>query len=515
MKRRALISVFDKKGVVDFAKGLVELNFEIVSTGGTYETLRRADIPVTYISDVTGFPEILEGRVKTLHPAIHAGILAKRAIPAHTQELAEQSIAPIDVVAVNLYPFVATVARADATLDDALENIDIGGPTMVRAAAKNHPDVVVVVNPKRYEQVLSWLREGGPSPAERLMLAQEAFAHTAEYDAAISSYLRSLTVPQETDEIFPDQLQFNFRLQQHLRYGENPHQKAAFYREEGWRNGSTLATARQLHGKELSFNNINDAAAAVEMIRGFNRPAVVAVKHTNPCGLAVAQELRVAYQKAYEADPVSIIGGIVACNRPVDEKTATLMSEIFLEVIIAPGFTPAALEILRAKTTLRLIELNPEPLKSWLDMKRVPGGLLAQEADLIDLDPGQLQVVTRRKPSDEEWEDLRFAWRVVKHVKSNAIVVARSGQTLGVGAGQMSRILSAQIAINQAGDKAQGAVLASDAFFPFDDVVQAAAAAGITAIIQPGGSRRDADSIAAADRSGIAMVFTGLRHFKH
>ncbi|MGI6082578.1 MAG: bifunctional phosphoribosylaminoimidazolecarboxamide formyltransferase/IMP cyclohydrolase [Limnochordia bacterium] len=515
MKHRALISVFDKTGVVDFARGLVELNFEIVSTGGTYETLRQADVPVTYISEVTGFPEILEGRVKTLHPAIHAGILAKRGVSAHTQELTKQSITPIDVVAVNLYPFQETVSRPGTTLDEALENIDIGGPTMVRAAAKNHPDVIVVVDPERYEQVLSWLRAGGPSPAERLTLAQEAFAHTAAYDAAISSYLQSLSAPQKTDETFPQELQLRFRLHQHLRYGENPHQKAAFYREESWRNACTLATARQLHGKELSFNNINDAAAAVEMIRGFSQPAVVAVKHTNPCGLAVAEELSAAYQKAYEADPVSIFGGIVACNRPVDETTAALMSEIFLEVILAPAFTPAALEILRAKPNLRLIELAPEPLEPWLDMKRVPGGLLVQEADLVDLDPEQLQVVTTRTPSDEEWQDLRLAWHVVKHVKSNAIVVARNRQTLGVGAGQMSRILSAQIAIDQAGDKARGAVLASDAFFPFDDVVQAAAAAGITSIIQPGGSRRDADSIVAADKAGIAMVFTGLRHFKH
>lgn len=491
------------------------MDFEVVSTGGTYEVLRNAGVAVKYVSDVTGFPEILEGRVKTLHPAIHAGILAKRSVPAHTQALAAQSIVPIDIVAVNLYPFAATVARAETTLEEALENIDIGGPAMVRAAAKNHPDVVVVVNPDRYETVLSWLRAGGPSSSERLMLAQEAFSHSAQYDVAISAYLEGKLPPKEADQAFPQKLQLRFSLQQHLRYGENPHQKAAFYREEGWNNGNTLANARQLHGKELSFNNIHDAAAAVEMIRCFSQPAVAAVKHSNPCGLAVAEELSIAYQKAYEADPVSIFGGIVACNRPVDEQTASLMKQIFLEVIIAPAFTPQALEILRAKPSLRLVELTAEPLKLWLDMKRVPGGLLVQDADLVDLDPDQLQVVTAKEPTDAEWRDLRFAWTVVKHVKSNAIVVARDQQTLGVGAGQMSRILSAQIAINQAGEQARGAALASDAFFPFDDVVQAAAAAGVSSIIQPGGSKRDADSIAAADKAGIAMVFTGLRHFKH
>lgn len=515
MKRRALISVFDKQGVVDFARGLTQMGFEVISTGGTYKTLQHAGVAVTYITDVTGFPEILEGRVKTLHPAIHAGILAKRSIPAHTQALEAQSIVPIDVVAVNLYPFSATVARPEATLEEALENIDIGGPAMLRAAAKNHPDVVVVVNPDRYDTVLSWLRTSGPTSCQRLELAQEAFAHTANYDVAISAYLEGKLAPRKLDQPFPQELQLSFRLQQHLRYGENPHQRAAFYKEVGWHNGNTLANARQLHGKELSFNNIYDAAAAVEMIRGFSQPAVAAVKHTNPCGLAVAQELSEAYQKAYEADPRSIFGGIVACNRPVDEQTAHLMKEIFLEVIIAPGFTPQALEILSAKANLRLVELAAEPLGPWLDMKRVPGGLLVQDADLVDLDPDQLQVVTVREPTDAEWNDLRFAWTVVKHVKSNAIVVARDQQALGVGAGQMSRILSAQIAINQAGEKARGAALASDAFFPFDDVVEAAAAAGVSSIIQPGGSKRDADSIAAANQAGIAMVFTGLRHFKH
>jgi phosphoribosylaminoimidazolecarboxamide formyltransferase/IMP cyclohydrolase len=511
VKRRALVSVSDKRGVVDFAKGLAEMRFEIVSTGGTYETLQKAGVEVTYVSDVTGFPEILDGRVKTLHPAIHAGILAKREIQAHLQALDAQSIAPIDVVAVNLYPFVDTVSRSDTTLEEALENIDIGGPAMVRAAAKNHGDVIVVVRPERYEQVLSSLRAGGPSAAERLALAQEAFAHTASYDTAISNYLQN----QGAQQGFPQELQLSFTLQQPLRYGENPHQKAAFYKEDGWRSGPTLTDARQLHGKELSFNNIYDAAAAVEMIRVFDQPAVVAVKHTNPCGLAVAEELSVAYQKAHDADPASIFGGIVACNRPIDEKTAALMSKIFLEVIIAPAFTPEALKILGAKPNLRLVELAIKPLEPWLDMKRVPGGLLVQEADLVDLYPDKLQVVTRREPTNNEWQDLRFAWTVVKHVKSNAIAIARDQHTLGVGAGQMNRILSAKIALEQAADNARGASLASDAFFPFDDVVTAAAAAGVSAIIQPGGSKRDADSIAAADRAGMAMVFTGLRHFKH
>lgn len=522
MQPRALISVYDKTGVVEFARGLVELGYEVISTGGTYRTISEAGIPVTYVSDVTGFPEILDGRVKTLHPRIHAGLLARRHVPADMKELTVHKITPIDIVAANLYPFAATIQRPGVTLAEALENIDIGGPTLIRAAAKNHSDVVVVVSPTRYEQVLSWLRSQGPSRNDRLALAQEAFAHTAEYDLVVQAYLQEQVVktekqPSGVDDYvsFPDRLDLRFSLVQPLRYGENPHQAAAFYRDEQWQGSATLAAARQLQGKELSFNNIYDAAAAVEMAKEFTEPAVVAVKHTNPCGLAVADSIYLAYKKAYESDPISIFGGIIACNRPVDEPTAQAMSETFLEVIIAPGFSSSALEVLTKKPSLRLLELPLENKDKWLDMKRVPGGLLVQEADTVDLDPEKLHVVTRRAPSDAEWSDLRFAWTVVKHVKSNAIVLARGKQIIGVGAGQMNRIMAARIAIYQAGKKTQGAALGSDAFFPFDDVVKTAAAAGITCLIQPGGSKRDADSIAAADEAGLAMVFTGIRHFRH
>jgi phosphoribosylaminoimidazolecarboxamide formyltransferase/IMP cyclohydrolase len=517
--RRALISVYDKTGVVAFAQGLVALGFEIVSTGGTFHTLQDAGVPVIYVSNVTAFPEILDGRVKTLHPRIHGGILARRDIPAHVEQLVIEGIVPIDVVAVNLYPFTTTISRPGATLEEALENIDIGGPAMVRAAAKNHPHVVVVVNPERYAEVLKALQEGTLDAVQRLALAQEAFAHTASYDDAIQTYLASQLAGATEQAItagkLPERITLSFTQAQHMRYGENPHQAAAFYREDDWQGPACLAQAKQLHGKELSFNNIYDASAAVEMVRSFSTTAVVAVKHTNPCGLALGKDTLDAYQKAYAADPVSIYGGIVACNRTVDAAAAEAMSQTFLEVIVAPEFTSEALAILTRKASLRLLQMPMPPLGGWLDMKRIPGGLLVQEADLVDLDEATLQVVTKRVPTEAEWADLRFAWTVVKHVKSNAIVLARDLVTIGVGAGQMSRILSAKIAIEQAGEKAVGSAMGSDAYFPFDDVVTTAAAAGVTCIIQPGGSKRDADSIAAADKAGMAMVLTGVRHFKH
>jgi len=525
-RRRALISVSDKRGIVDFARGLVALGFEIVSTGGTAAVLRE-HVPVTAVSDVTGFPEILDGRVKTLHPAVHGGILARRDRPEHMVALAELSIAPIDVVAVNLYPFVDTVRRPGCSFEEAVEQIDIGGPAMVRAAAKNHAHVWVVVNPDRYGEVLEALARPDDEAAARLrrVLAQEAFAHTAAYDAAIAAYLeRQLDGAGEAAREagdgagrFPNVWRVPLVLAQGLRYGENPHQAAAFYVESPPPPG-TIAAAEQLQGKELSFNNIQDAHAALEMVREFDRPAVAVVKHTNPCGLALADTIADAFARARDADPVSIFGGIVAANRVIDGAAAALMRELFLEVIIAPDFTPEAREILAGRPNLRLLRVQPwaPPGPAW-DYKRVGGGLLVQEADWQPeaLDPAREQVVTRRAPTPEEWAQLEFAWKVVKHVKSNAIVLARDFVTIGVGAGQMNRVTAARLAIEQAGERARGAVLASEAFFPFPDVVETAAAAGITAIVQPGGSRRDADSIAAADAAGIAMVFTGRRHFRH
>lgn len=535
--QRALISVYDKTGLIEFAQGLSSMGVEIISTGGTYQALANAGIPVTPVSAVTGFPEILDGRVKTLHPKVHGGILAIRDLPEHRRQMEEHGITGIDMVVVNLYPFEATIAKPGVTVAEAVEQIDIGGPTMIRSAAKNYPYVAVVVNPPRYADVLQRLRESGGTLSESygMVLAHDAFEHTAAYDTAIEAWFRrqlqpgsqgeqiaqssKIALPDEVGaalpDALPDTISFSFVKAQELRYGENPHQRAAFYKEPGF-TGASLASAKQLHGKELSFNNINDTAAALQMAQEFNESVVVAVKHTNPCGLAVGATLFDAYRKAYDADPVSIFGGIVACNRSVDAQTAAEMAKIFLEVIIAPSFEPDALDILTKKRDIRLLALNSYgPPTPYLDYKRVPGGLLVQDTDVAVLDPAKLQVVTRREPTEAEWNDLRFGWRVVKHVKSNAIVVAKAGQTLGVGAGQMNRILPTRLALEQAGDRARGAVLASDAFFPFPDVVEACAAAGISAIIQPGGAKRDADSIEAADKAGVSMVFTAIRHFKH
>ena len=511
MKKRALISVSDKTGLVEFAGGLAELGWEIVSTGGTFKAIKNAGIDATYVSEVTGFPEILNGRVKTLHPKIHGGILALRT-KEHLQQLDAQGIVPIDLVAVNLYPFRQTVSREGVTLAEAVENIDIGGPAMIRAAAKNHEYVLVVVNPDRYPTVLDALRKGEVNAELRLALAQEAFAHTAHYDAAIADYLRSLT----PGERFPRELTLAFDLAGVLRYGENPHQMAAFYKDLRTR-GPCVGNAEKLHGKELSYNNILDLNAAFELVREFDAPTVVIVKHNNPCGVAQAAAVADAYQRAFEVDPVSAFGGIVAVNRPVDAPAARKMIEIFLEAIIAPDFTGEALEILKQKKDLRLLKTGPlaGQTTDWMDVRKVNGGLLVQDVDRRVADTAALKVVTKRAPTAGELEELLFAFAVVKHVKSNAIVLSRDKQIIGVGAGQMNRVGSARIAIEQAGDKAKGAVLASDAFFPFPDTAIEAAKAGITAIIQPGGSLKDADSIKVADENGMAMVFTGMRHFRH
>ncbi|WP_243648752.1 bifunctional phosphoribosylaminoimidazolecarboxamide formyltransferase/IMP cyclohydrolase [Hazenella coriacea] len=509
--RRALISVSDKTGIVEFAKELTRLGVEIISTGGTYRTLLESEVPVTAISEVTQFPEILEGRVKTLHPMVHGGLLALRDRPSHQAQLEEHQIQPIDLVAVNLYPFQQTISKEDVTMEEAIENIDIGGPSMVRSAAKNHRDVTVIVDPVDYDKVLAEISETGETNEKtRQQLAAKAFGHTAAYDSIIAGYLN-----QQLGDQFPEQLTVTYRKQQGLRYGENPHQQASFYREPMASSG-LIATAEQLHGKELSYNNIQDANAAIELVNEFSDPAVVAVKHMNPCGVGIGPTVDEAYQKAYEADPVSIFGGIIASNRPINATVATKMKEIFLEIIIAPYFEKEALEILKTKKNLRLIELGLDLAKPpSVKLTSVGGGLLIQETDTATVSQEDCEVVTERTPSEEEWKQLLFAWRVVKHVKSNAIVLAKGSRTLGVGAGQMNRVGSAAIAIQQAGSESVGSVMASDAFFPMPDTVENAAKAGITAIIQPGGSIRDEDSIQEANKHGIAMVFTGVRHFKH
>lgn len=510
--KRALISVSDKTGVIEFARALAKLGVEIISTGGTMKALQDAGVPVIYISDVTGFPEMMDGRVKTLNPYIHGGILAVRDIPEHAAAMREHGIRPIDLVVVNLYPFRQTVAKKGVTQEEAVENIDIGGPAMVRSAAKNFKYVTVVVNPERYDAVLAELTAGGEvSDSTRLALVREAFTHTAEYDAAISRYFSQQTGEGE----YPSTLILPFEKLQDLRYGENPHQTAAFYRDNAASGG--VAYARQLAGKELSFNNIVDLESAYSIVAEFSGPAAAIIKHTNPCGAATAETIDEAYRLAYEADPVSAYGGIVALNRPVDVATAEQLKKTFLEAIIAPAFEADAMAAFGAKKNVRLLEaaLPVEDAKPDYDIKTVSGGILVQSSDKNDAPVESWKNVTKRAPTALELKELELAWRVVKHVKSNAIVVARDGRTIGVGAGQMNRVGAADIALAQAGASAHGAVLSSDAFFPFRDTVDAAAKAGITAIIQPGGSVRDEESIAAADEHGIAMVFTGMRHFKH
>lgn len=514
--KRALISVSDKTGIVEFASALARAGVEIISTGGTKSLLEKSGVPVIGISEVTGFPEILDGRVKTLHPAVHSGLLAIRDSEAHQQQMKELGLDYIDLVVVNLYPFAATIRKPDVSYEEAIENIDIGGPTMLRSAAKNHAFVTVVVDAADYGEVLEQIQANGDTTLEtRKRLAAKVFRHTAAYDALISDYLTRLN-----GELFPETYTVTYEKVQELRYGENPHQKAAFYRKPLAGEGN-ITTAEQLHGKELSYNNINDANAALQIVKEFSEPAVVAVKHMNPCGVGIGSTIEEAYRKAYEADPTSIFGGIVAANREIDGATARLLHEIFLEIVLAPGFTPEALEILTKKKNIRLLRLGDafaaadRPAASYHNITSVEGGMLVQDNDALQLDPSTLKVVTDRAPTDEELKQLLFGWKVVKHVKSNAIVLAKDNMTIGVGAGQMNRVGAARIAIEQAGEKAKGSVLASDAFFPMGDTVELAAQAGITAIIQPGGSIKDEESIAAANKCGIAMVFTGIRHFKH
>lgn len=507
--KTALISVSDKAGLETFARALHEMGVRIISTGGTMKTLRNAGLPVAYVSDITGFPEIMDGRVKTLNPRIHGGILAIRDNPEHIAAMEQHGIPAIDLVVVNLYPFCQTIANPDVTLADAIENIDIGGPAMIRAAAKNFNDVAVVVNPQSYGQIVEELRQFGEiRPQTRMSLAKAAFAHTAEYDAHIARYLAG----QSGEGQFPQSLNLCYEKVQDLRYGENPHQPAAFYREK---SGNGIAAAVQLHGKELSFNNIVDIEAAYSLAGEFDRPAAVIIKHTNPCGAAQAETLAEAYSKAFAADSVSAFGGIVGLNRPVDLPTAEQIAGLFAEAVIAPGYEESALELLKQKKNVRLLQLEHGHKSQALNLKPVSGGMLIQAADMDDPAQCDMKVVTGKQPTQAEWEQLLFAWKVVKHVKSNAIVVAAGEATLGVGAGQMNRVGAVKIALEQAGEKACGAVLASDAFFPFRDSVDMAVQAGITAIIQPGGSVRDEESIQAAEQHGIAMVFTGMRHFRH
>ncbi|MDO8568581.1 MAG: bifunctional phosphoribosylaminoimidazolecarboxamide formyltransferase/IMP cyclohydrolase [Dehalococcoidales bacterium] len=513
---RAIVSVSNKEGVTEFAKGLSQLGFEVFSTGGTKKALAEAKVPVKSISDLTGFPEILDGRVKTLHPAVHGGILARRDLPAHMAELKKNKIGTIELVAVNLYPFVQTVAKEGVTLEDALENIDIGGPTLIRASAKNFPGVIVVVDPADYPMILEKLKKGDLPMAERKKLAQKAFQHVAIYDTAISQYLR------QDEEGLPEEMTVAMRKRYGLRYGENPHQQAAFYSELTIEKNKPkgITWAKQLGGKELSFNNILDADAAWGAVTDFAAASVAIIKHTNPCGLASHDDVAEAYRRAFSGDEVAAFGGIVACNRPVTLAMAKGIKPVFYEIVIAPEYEPEALKLLQTKKDLRILlaELPPgygktEPV--YLDFRKVKGGFLVQTSDSVPESKVDMKVVTKRKPTKSEIADLLFAWRVVKHIKSNAIGLAKDKTLVGMGAGQPSRIVSARIAAEKAGDKAKGSVLASDAMFPFPDVVEAAANCGATAIIQPGGSIRDEDSIKAADSQNIAMVFTGERHFRH
>ncbi|UVI30920.1 bifunctional phosphoribosylaminoimidazolecarboxamide formyltransferase/IMP cyclohydrolase [Paenibacillus spongiae] len=512
--RRALISVSDKTGIVEFSRALAGLGVQIISTGGTASLLEKEGVPVVGISDVTGFPEILDGRVKTLHPAVHSGLLAVRDDEKHQQSMKELGLDYIDLVVVNLYPFAATIAKPDVSYEDAIENIDIGGPTMLRSAAKNHAFVTVVVDAADYAGVLEEVKGAGDTTLEtRKRLAAKVFRHTGAYDALIGDYLSKLQ-----GDPLPESYTVTYEKVQDLRYGENPHQKAAFYRKPLAAQGN-ITTAEQLHGKELSYNNINDANAALAIVKEFEEPAVVAVKHMNPCGVGIGADIHEAYQKAYQADPTSIFGGIVAANRTIGAETAQLLSEIFLEIIIAPDFTQDAMDILTKKKNIRLLKLGTiqsakERKPEW-NITTVEGGMVVQESDVHSLSMDDLKVVTNRKPTEEELKQLLFGWKVVKHVKSNAILLAADNMTVGVGAGQMNRVGAANIAIKQAGEKARGAVLASDAFFPMGDTLELAAKAGITAVIQPGGSIKDEESIAVANANNIAMVVTGVRHFKH
>ena len=515
---KALISVSDKTGVVEFAKGLVALGWEILSTSGTMKLLKESGVPVTSVSDVTGFPEICDGRVKTLHPKIHGALLARRDIPEHMKELKDNDIETIDLVCVNLYPFRETIAKPNVTMEDAVEHIDIGGPSMLRSAAKNWESVTVVCNPADYETILSEIKAGGNTTREtRLKLSAKAYTHTAEYDMAISTYMRAQAG-------LPEKLFLEYDLKQELRYGENPHQEAKFFAST-MKEPFSLATAEQLNGKELSYNNIQDANATLNIAREFDEPFCVGVKHMNPCGSATGKTIAEAWKKAYEADKTSIFGGIVAANREIDLETAQMLKPIFLEIVMAPSFAPDALELLCTKKNLRVLKVDMTKdntvRKQYVSMN---GGMLVQDRDINTKPVAADQCVTELKPTAEQLADMEFAWKIVKHVKSNAIVVAKGGMTYGVGAGQMNRIGSAEIALKQAQNTlkeegkdimTEGLVLASDGFFPFNDCVALAAEYGIKAIVQPGGSIRDEDSVKLANEKGITMLFTGERHFKH
>jgi phosphoribosylaminoimidazolecarboxamide formyltransferase/IMP cyclohydrolase len=515
--RRALLSVSDKSGIVELARALAALGVELVSTGGTAKLLRKEGIAASEVSSYTGFPEMLDGRVKTLHPKIHAGLLARRDDPAHVAALQGAGIGTIDLLVVNLYPFQATVADPECRFEDAIENIDIGGPAMLRSAAKNHAGVAVVVDPADYARVLDEIRSGGEvSAATRFELAAKVFAHTAAYDGAIANYLSSLDAERRRRE-YPAVLNLQLRKIEDLRYGENPHQSAAFYRDDRAVPGG-VASYRQVQGKELSYNNIADADAAWECVKSFTDPACVIVKHANPCGAAVAETLAEAYAKAFKTDPVSAFGGILAFNRALDAQTAEALAAQFAEVVIAPRVEAEAQKVFSRKENLRVLEVPLAHGAQAHDYKRVGGGLLVQTSDSRALDPKDFKLVTRAVPSEAQRSDLVFAWCVAKYVKSNAIVFCRDRMTLGVGAGQMSRVDSVRIAAMKAasaGLSLKGSVVASDAFFPFRDGLDALAEAGAAAVIQPGGSVRDAEVIAAADERGIAMIFTGVRHFRH
>ncbi len=516
---RALISVSDKSGIVEFAKGIGDYGYEIISTGGTYQVLKDNAVPVREVSEITGFPECLDGRVKTLHPNIHAGILAMRSKETHRQQLRELNIDTIDMVVVNLYPFKQTILKEGVTREEAVENIDIGGPTMLRSAAKNYQDVVVVVDPADYKKVLSELKDKkSVSPDTKFYLMQKVFMHTAHYDALIADYLRR----ERKDFTLTDTLTLTYEKVQDMRYGENPHQSAAFYREVGKKTGS-IVDAVQYNGKELSYNNINDTNGALELLKEFTEPTVVASKHGNPCGVGSGDTLLEAWEKAYGADKVSVYGGIVVTNRTVTVEAALSMKKVFLEVLAAPSYEEEALELLKLKKNLRILEIKdihvPQNENSY-DMKKVNGGLIVQTIDSKLLSEEDSRVVTEKEPTREQMEDLLFAWKVVKYAKSNGIALAKNKQSIGIGPGQVNRVWAAKQAIEHGAeligeDATKNAVMASDAYFPFADSVEAAHKAGITAIIQPGGSIRDQDSIDKCNQYGIAMVFTGMRHFKH
>ena len=510
--KRALLSVFDKTGIIQFATDLRELGFELISTGGTKDALQSAGIPVVPINEYTDFPEIFDGRVKTLHPRIHGGLLAKRDHATHQQQMIEHGIVYIDLVCVNLYPFAQTVANSNATQAEIIENIDIGGPTMLRSAAKNFQDVTVLVDSKDYQLVMNELREEGKTAlATRQKLAGKVFNHTAGYNALIAEYFNQLN---EID--MPDQLTKTYQLKQLLRYGENPHQQAAFYETVEKKSAYSVTQSEQIHGKELSYNNIADANAALEAISEFDEPAVIVIKHMNPCGVGFGMDIEAAFQKAYEADPISIFGGIVAFNRPLTAQLAQKLNDIFLEIIIAPRFEAEALAMLQKKKNIRLLLTTmTNKIAPRQQLVSVNGGLLLQHMDTVQMTAKEMTTVTKTLPDEETIRQMQFGMQVVKHVKSNAIVIVKDGMTVGIGAGQMNRVGAAKIALEQAGEKAQGAYLASDAFFPMPDTVELAAKYGIKAIIQPGGSIKDADSIDACNQHGIVMVMTGHRHFKH